>query len=580
LRSIKQFKNIELKIAISGNLHTKGYLFKKGKIFTFIIGSSNLTASALKTNNELNIKINTSKDSSIIQKIHDQFQKDFDSSSNVTEEYLTHYDVIYKNSTYKEQQIKEFDALSIQTPKPTEMQQNALANLSALRARGENKGLLISATGTGKTFLSAFDIKQVNPNRVLFVVHRKNIVNAALRTYKLLFKDRYSYGIFSGSEKAFDEDVMFATVQTISKDEHLNTFDSKYFDYIIIDETHHAGAKSYQKVMNYFKPQFLLGMTATPERTDGYDIFSSFDHNIAYEIRLHQAMKDEILSPFHYFGVTDISVDGKLLEEKSDFNLLVSEDRVKHIIEYIKFYGCDDGVIRGLIFCSRKEESHKLSSMMNKNGYKTIALTGDNSEDTRENAIRRLESDNNDERIDYIITVDIFNEGIDIPMVNQIVMLRPTNSAIIFVQQLGRGLRKISNKKYLTVIDFIGNYQNNYLVPIALYGDTSYNKDKLRKLISSGSNTIPGSSTINFDKISKKRIFESIDQSNLKLKKDLIKDYQLLKYQLGYSPMMIDFINHGGRDPMAFADYSGSYFSLTVIIFPSFLSVINLNSKL
>jgi len=272
-------------------------------------------------------------------------------------------------------------------------------------------------------------------------------------------------------------------------------------------------------------------------------------------------MKDEILSPFHYFGVTDISVDGKLLEEKSDFNLLVSDDRVKHIIEYIKFYGCDDGVVRGLIFCSRKEESHKLSRMMNKNGYKTIALTGDNSEDTRENAIQRLESDNNDERIDYIITVDIFNEGIDIPMVNQIVMLRPTNSAIIFVQQLGRGLRKISNKKYLTVIDFIGNYQNNYLVPIALYGDTSYNKDKLRKLISSGSNTIPGSSTINFDKISKKRIFDSIDQSNLKLKKDLVKDYQLLKYQLGYSPMMIDFINHGGRDPMTFVDYSGSYYS-------------------
>ncbi len=207
------------------------------------------------------------------------------------------------------------------------------------------------------------------------------------------------------------------------------------------------------------------------------------------------------------------------------------------------------------------KESEILSRKFNLKGFKTISLSGSNTENERENAIELLESENND-NLDYIFTVDIFNEGIDIPKINQIVMLRPTQSAIVFVQQLGRGLRKTENKEYLTVIDFIGNYSNNYLVPIALYGDTSYNKDHLRKALSK--NIIPGSSTINFDRISLERIYKSIDSSNMQLKKDLINDYKLLKYRLGHIPMMMDFINNKFRDPFTYVNYSKSYLNFVL----------------
>jgi hypothetical protein len=214
-----------------------------------------------------------------------------------------------------------------------------------------------------------------------------------------------------------------------------------------------------------------------------------------------------------------------------------------------------------LVFCSSVEESDALSSAFNINGYKSVSLSGKSSEDERAIAIKRLESNDEQDKLDYIFTVDIFNEGIDIPKVNHIIMLRPTQSAIIFVQQLGRGLRKADNKEYLTIIDFIGNYNNSYLIPVALYGNTSYNKDTLRKLMVSGSDLIPGASTVNFDEIAKKRIFESIDKANMQLKRDLVKDYDILKYKIGRIPRMVDFLEHGSRDPQLFVEYARSYFN-------------------
>lgn len=202
-----------------------------------------------------------------------------------------------------------------------------------------------------------------------------------------------------------------------------------------------------------------------------------------------------------------------------------------------------------------------MSKKLNVRGFKTVALSGANSNEERTEAIRNLESENENDRLDYIITVDIFNEGIDIPKVNQIIMLRPTESAIIFVQQLGRGLRKLDSKSYLTVIDFIGNHNNNYLIPIALYGDTSYNKDKLRKLLADGSADLPGVSTINFDRIAKEKIYESIDSANMSLLRDLKKDYSLLKFRLGRNPMMMDFLESESRDPFLFVKYSKSYYN-------------------
>lgn len=562
LRRIKQFKNIELRIATEGNFHSKGYLFRKGNVFDLIIGSSNLTQTALSTNKEWNLKISATDQSELIGVAVEEFRQEFEVAQKVEEGYLIEYDLLWRARTKFEREIKDrrktFEDLKVT---PNLMQIEALANLEHLRAMGKIKALLISATGTGKTYLSAFDVQKVKPKKFLFIVHRLTIAVEAMKTYTNLLGADIKMGIYSGKRKEMDADYLFCTIQTISKQAHLNKFEPSHFEYIVIDETHRAAADSYQRIMDHFQPKFLLGMTATPERADGDDIFKMFDNNIAYEIRLHRALAEEMLSPFHYYGVTDLTINNQEVDELTDFNHLTAKERVNRIIETAKRYGCDDGNVRGLIFCSNNEISIKLSNEFNNRGFQTVALTGDSSEAERQRSIHLLESENKSEKLDYIFTVDIFNEGIDIPSVNQIIMLRPTQSAIIFVQQLGRGLRKVNSKDYLTVIDFIGNYNNNYLVPIALYGDRSYNKDALRKLIASGSSLIPGCSTINFDQISKEKIFESIDSANMQMKKDLTKDYNLLKQKMGRIPMMVDFINHGSRDPQLYVNYSKSYFN-------------------
>ncbi|GLC31686.1 hypothetical protein bsdE14_30960 [Clostridium omnivorum] len=341
----------------------------------------------------------------------------------------------------------------------------------------------------------------------------------------------------------------------------LQSFYKDQFEYIIIDEVHKAGAATYQKIVDYFEPKFLLGMTATPERNDDFNIFKMFDYNVAYEIRLQQALEEDLLCPFHYFGITDISIDGNTLDENTDFRYLVDDERVNHIINRINFYGFCGERVKGLIFCSDKKEAKALSNKFNERGYKTLALTGDNSQEERDEAIQRLEQDETENSLDYIFTVDIFNEGVDIPAVNQVVMLRPTKSAIIFVQQLGRGLRKHSEKEYVVIIDFVGNYNGNFLIPIALSGDRSYNKDTIRKYVMEANRLIPGCSTVNFDEISKKRIFESIDKANFNDIKLIKKSYSALKQKLGKIPVLMEFDLYEAIDPVRIFDSSslGSY---------------------
>lgn len=557
-RLLTNFPNVELRMVEHGDFHAKGYLFRKGQIFDMIIGSSNLTSAALSKNKEWNLKISAQSTSYIMRHSLLEFQLEFDNATPVTDNWLRSYREQYAQIKVNSQPAQTIEAQS-QRIQPNQMQRAALANLQQLRKRDANKALLISATGTGKTYLAAFDVATFRPHRCLFIVHRRNIAEAAMQTFKKVIGPQKTCGLYSGIHQEATADFVFTTIQTLSRESHLHQFDPHDFDYIIVDETHRAGAKSYTRVINYFKPRFLLGMTATPERTDGLDIFSLFDHNIAYEIRLHQALAEDMLAEFHYYGVQDITIDGTIITENSDFRFLEAADRVKHIITTAQKYGTDDGIIRGLVFCSRKEECHALSLAFNQHGYRTVALTGESSEAARNTAIERLESDQAD-RLDYIFTVDIFNEGVDIPKVNQILMLRPTNSAIVFVQQLGRGLRKVRGKAYLTIIDFIGNYQNNYLVPIALYGDTSYNKDTLRKMMAGGSRIIPGSSTINFDRVTKAQIYSAIDSASMQVKKELNKDYDLLKFKLGRQPMMVDFIEHGARDPFQYVTYSKASF--------------------
>ncbi|WP_426491291.1 DUF3427 domain-containing protein [Hymenobacter sp. 102] len=566
LRKLLQFENICLRIATTGNFHAKGYLFKKPFGYNLLIGSSNLTSSALQLNKEWNLKVSATASSHLMADVLETFQQAFDTATVVDEAFITSYEQIYRaQATLRKKLTKKIALLAGPAVVPNTMQQEALANLAALRDQGKEKALLISATGTGKTYLSAFDVRKVNPAKFLFVVHRTNIAKAAMKTFQQVFGNARTMGLYSGATREREADFLFCTVQTMAQAQDLAEFASDHFEYIVIDETHRSGAASYQTILDHFKPKFLLGMTATPERTDGFDIFQQFDYNIAYEIRLQRALEERMLCPFHYFGVTDVSVDNQLIEEDAAFSLLVADERVNHIVDRAAHYGSDSGCTRGLVFCRTVNECEFLSEAFNQRGLRTVFLSGASSEDDRAAAITRLESDEESTRLDYIFTVDIFNEGIDIPRLNQVIMLRPTQSAIVFVQQLGRGLRKAEGKEYLTVIDFIGNYRNNYLVPIALFGDTSYNRDTLRKLMAAGSSMVPGESTVNFDPIARQKIYDAIDSASINGRRDLLKDYDLLKFRLGRPPRMMDFLAQGARDPFQYVSRFGSFFNCAAL---------------
>lgn len=576
MKMLMRLGNLEVRISTKGSMHAKGYYFFNKDIGRYIIGSSNWTASALSTNSELNVVLQSDVASTFAKEVKSDFTRQFNSAAPLTAEFIADYSLLYAEVRRRRDEVKSLEDQILATKhfEPNKMQVEAMANLHALRSKGETKALLISATGTGKTFLSAFDAKSFNPRRLLFVVHRENIARSAMKSFERVFGTTRICGLYTGNTQEQHADFLFSTVQTLSRQQHLDRFRADEFDYIVVDESHRAGAKSYDRFLSHFSPQFLLGMTATPERTDGVDIFRLFNHQIGYEIRLQRALQEDMLCPFHYFGVADLTINDEAIEDVSDFNKLTAPERVNRIVEKATFYGCDGGVVRGLIFCSRNEESQKLSEELNKRDYATMALDGSTSEDDRERAIRRLEAPaGSAEKLDYILTVDIFNEGVDIPQCNQIIMLRPTQSAIIFVQQLGRGLRKlVTREKYLTVIDFIGNYSNNYLIPIALHGDRSYNKDRIRRLIVNGNSGLPGTSTINFDQVAKEQIFKSLNSANTQQLKELKLDFNALKNRLGRIPMMIDFIEQDQRDPSAFAKSKKSFYSFSHYMEPNAVS--------
>lgn len=561
LKKLLEFPNIEMKLYSKENFHTKGYIFRYKDHYKLIVGSSNLTQTALTKNKEWNLKVSSLEEGSLTEGVISEFNQLWNDADELTIKWIENYEGIYRKQVEFARKSK-VPRLSQYKLKPNKMQVEAIQGLEKLRENGQNKGLLISATGTGKTYLSAFELRNYNPKRALFIVHREQIAKQALNSFSNVFGDTRSMGILSGTSKDVEKDFIFCTIQTLSKDEVLQSFGKNKFDYIIIDEVHKAGANSYQKIVNYFNPKFLLGMTATPERSDDFDIFKMFNYNIAYEIRLQQALEEDLLCPFHYFGVSDVTIDGIELDDKTDFKYLVAEERVKHIIDKINFYGYCGERVKGLIFCSDKKEAKELSDIFNKKGYKTVFLTGENSQEERETAIERLEQDETLNSLDYIFTVDIFNEGIDIPSVNQVVMLRPTKSSIVFVQQLGRGLRKNKFKEYVVIIDFVGNYNSNFLIPVALSGDRTFNKDTIRKYVMEGTRVIPGCSTINFDEISKKKIFESIDLANFNNLKLIKESYFNLKQKIGRIPSLSDFDKFDSIDPLRiFSTKLGSYYN-------------------
>jgi len=559
LKKLLKFDNIELRIVTNQEykMHSKGYIFKypNGE-YSIIVGSSNLTQNALCVNKEWNVKLNTLSDGSYAKIVMERFNEMYDISIPVTNKFIDEYEKIY--TSIKKSYVINDNVIIDTIIKPNSMQKQALESLNNIRLKGQNRALAISSTGTGKTILSALDVAQFNPKKMLFVVHRENILHSAIKAFKRVLGKDISTAVFAGSKKDVDAKYIFAMVQTLSKDNNLELFDKDEFDYIIFDEAHRLGNNQTRKVFEYFNPKFALGMTATPERMDGYDIFKLFNYNIACEIRLNDAMKEDLICPFHYYGVSDIEINGELVDDNTDFNRLVSKDRVEHIINKINEYGFSGNNPKGLIFVSRVEEAKELSKLFNEKGFNTVALSGENSEEERAKAIESLESDDVDS-LDYIFTRDIFNEGIDIPKVNQIIMLRPTESAIVFVQQLGRGLRKNNDKEYLVVLDFIGNYDNNFLIPIALSGDKSYNKDNLRRFIKEGNKTIYGASTIEFEEVVEKKIFEKLDKVNFNDARFIKESYFELKNKLGRIPSLMDFLEYDSIDPNRIFDKYGSY---------------------
>lgn len=545
-RELLKLPNVEIRVYEQnhGKFHAKGYLFQHEGYQSALVGSSNFTAGALKVNKEWNLLFTSHNNGKLTEDIASEIEEQWKGASKLTPEWIDEYEKKYKiqnKPTIKvvSQSVDE-DNSNYSTIKPNKMQKEALKNLQKLRLLRETKGLIISATGTGKTYLAALDVKNYNPKRFLFVAHREQILKKSLDSFhKVLGGDKKTnYGILSGNTKNTDAKYLFATVQTLSKAENLNQFKRDEFDYILIDEAHHVGSKIYGKLLDYFTPDFLLGMTATPERSDDKNIYELFDYNVPYEIRLQEALEEEMLVPFHYIGVSDYTYNGEVIDDNTNLKYLVSEERVKYVVEQSKYYGYDGDVLHGLVFVSRKEEADEIAKLLTKNGYPSQMLSGEDSQEQREQAIEKLKNG----ELTYLVTVDIFNEGIDIPFINQVIMMRKTESVIVFVQQLGRGLRKAQGKEYLTVIDFIGNYKNNYLIPVALTGDQSRTREGIREHIETGQ--IEGLSTINFELVAKKRILKQLRGKKNLFTLEIKKDYQELKRRLNKTPLIADFIKN------------------------------------
>lgn len=555
LERLNGLKNVELRmycVPDTEGFHTKGYIFRKDDIYNIIVGSSNITSRALTTNKEWNTRLISTEQGEFARDLLAEFETFWNSERTVSyeacaESYAARYQIVQaQKKAAKAEEVVSLDRYRL---KPNCMQVDFVRNLRKIREDGETRAMLISSTGTGKTFAAAFAVKDLNPKRILFLVHREQILRQAKRSFQRVFGSKKKMEILSGNEKDFEKikqaDFVFSMMNMMAKDDVRSQFEADAFSMIIIDEVHRAASNSYQKIMGYFQPEFWLGMTASPDRPDGYDIYQLFHHNIAYEIRLQQALEHDLLCPFHYFGITDLELDGEVFDDNTGklkrFSLLASDQRVDYVIDKIEYFGYSGDRVKGLIFCSSIEEAKLLSEKFNLRGYRTCALSGEDSEEKREAAIERLTSDVRRDYLDYIFTVDIFNEGVDIPEVNQVVMLRPTESPIVFIQQLGRGLRKFEGKEYVVILDFIGNYTNNYLIPIALSGDRSRNKDTLRRYIAEGTRIIPGSSSIHFDEITKERIYRSIDTAKVNKVQDIVYEYRCLKNKLGRIPDYTDF---------------------------------------
>jgi superfamily II DNA or RNA helicase/HKD family nuclease len=565
LERINRFSNIDLKIFVATKekgFHTKAYIFENKEDYKIIIGSSNITQRALKSNIEWNVRAISKKDDSFVKEVLEEYLSIWEITTVVNDEFLESYSS-FIDGIKKAERANTIDFDQYQLIKPNDMQIRAIENLNRLRNSGEDKALVIAATGTGKTYMSAFDVVNYKPKKMLFLVHREEILKSAEKTFKRLVKNKHkTTGLLTGTAKEKNADYLFSTIQSMNI--NLEEFEKDEFEYIIIDEAHHSSSPTYQRVMNYFEPKFVLGMTATPERCDSASIFDIFDNNVALEVRLREALELELVIPFHYFGITDIEgidlsdVDVDDITEISK-RLKVNE-RVDFILEKMNFYGHDGEKRKCIGFCVCIDHAEYMSQEFNKRGIRSVCLTGDVSPQEREKYINKLESSEDD--LEVIFTVDIFNEGVDIPSINLVLMLRPTNSPIIFIQQLGRGLRKHEEKSFLTVLDFIGNHNKAFLIAIALNGSRYYDKDSIKVAVATQFANIPGCTNIQMDRIAQERILDQLTIENFNTMKYLKEEYnEFKKMNGGRIPyFLMDYLRYDGSpDPLRFVNKEKTY---------------------
>ena len=529
------------------SFHPKSYMFHYQEYSTIYIGSSNISRSALTSGIEWNYRFSSKTDPQNYEKFYNTFLDLFENHSVVIDEDELKR---YSKDWHRPAVSKDLDRYDLQDNEitnnialfePRGAQIEALCALENTRAEGAKRALVQAATGVGKTYLAAFDSKKYG--RVLFVAHREEILKQAAESFKNV-RNSDDYGFFDGESKCTDKSVIFASVATLGRNEYLNDryFAPDYFNYIVIDEFHHAVNDQYQRIVNYFNPQFLLGLTATPERLDGRNIYEICDYNVPYEISLKEAINKGMLVPFHYYGIFDETDYSKLhivrgrYDEKELNETYIGN---VHRYELIYKYYCKYGSRKALGFCCSKEHAREMAKEFSARGIPSVAVfsyaSGEYTE-KRNVAIQKLKNG----EIKVIFSVDMFNEGVDITSVDMVMFLRPTESPIVFLQQLGRGLRKYRGKEFLTVLDFIGNYEKAGRVRFLLEGKTGVQREGVHL---SDALQFPDDCLVDFD-MKLIDLFAEMDRKHLKLKDQIINEYFRVKELLGKRPTRLDLFTY------------------------------------
>lgn len=530
------------------SFHPKSYMFHYRDYSELYIGSSNISRSALTSGIEWNYRFSNKTDPINYEKFYNTFVDLFENHSIVIDDEELKK---YSKNWHRPAVSKDLDRYDLQDDKessnqiplfePRGAQIEALCALENTRAEGARRALVQAATGVGKTYLAAFDSK--NYERVLFVAHREEILKQAAESFKNV-RDSDDYGFFNGDSKCTDKSVIFASVATLGRVEYLNEkyFAPDYFTYVVIDEFHHAVNEQYQRIVDYFKPKFLLGLTATPERMDGKNIYEICDYNVPYEISLKEAINKGMLVPFHYYGIFDKTDYSKLhivrgrYDEKELNETYIGNVR-RHELIY-KHY-CKYGSKQALGFCCSREHAREMAKEFSKRGIPSVAVFSDASGEYTEDrnvAIKQLKQG----KIRVIFSVDMFNEGVDITSVDMVMFLRPTESPIVFLQQLGRGLRKCRGKEFLTVLDFIGNYEKAGRVRFLLSGRSNQSAGVYNP---SDTSAFPDDCLVDFD-MKLIDFFAEMDKKHLKLKDQIVNEYFRVKELLGRRPDRMDLFTY------------------------------------